>query len=197
MIPEIVSMPVESFVITRSSFNKITISGKICTGKTTLLKSLEKKLNWPIFLTGKIFREYVEKNKLNLEQVEEQNEMLTKKIDYQVRDLIYSPGNLIVDGWMAGLMANDLPGVLKILLICKDEIRYQRFASREKINISEAKQRVEERQSNWLNKLEKIYKRNDFMDSKNYDLVIDTSNLSSEAVLKKVLSRVIPASASR
>ncbi len=167
--------------------NKITISGKICTGKTSLLKNLEKKLNWPIFMTGKLFRDYVAKNKFDLEQVEEQNEELTKKIDYQVRDLIHAPGNLIVDGWMSGIMAAGLPNVLKVLLICDDNIRYQRFADREKINLDEAKKRVDERQSNWLNKLEKIYKRNDFIDPKNYDLIIDTSDISSQAVLEKVI----------
>ncbi|MEK7495149.1 MAG: cytidylate kinase family protein [Patescibacteria group bacterium] len=172
------------------NINKITISGKICTGKTTLLKSLQKKLHWPIFMTGKLFREYVKKNQLNLDQVEEQNDEVTKKIDYQVRDRIYSPGNLIIDGWMSGIMANDLPNVLKVLLICKDDIRYQRFASREKIDINEAKKRVEERQSNWLNKLEKIYNRNDFIEPKNYDLIIDTSDISSQEVLKKVFEKL-------
>ncbi len=170
------------------NINKITISGKICTGKTTLLKSLENELNWPVFMTGKLFREYVAKNKLDLEQVDEQKEDLTKKIDYQVRDMINSPGNLIVDGWMSGLMAKNSPDVLKILLVCNDEIRYKRFADREKINIEETKKRVEERQSNWLKKLEKIYKRNDFIDPKNYDLVIDTSDISSQDVLQKVLN---------
>lgn len=172
------------------AFNKITISGKICTGKTTLLKNLKKELNWPIFMTGKLFRDYVAKNRLSLDRVEEQNKNLTKKIDYQVHDMIHSPGNLIVDGWMAGIMANNLSDVLKILLICEDDIRYQRFASREKIDVDEAKKRVEERQSKWLAKLEKIYKRNDFMEQKNYDLIINTSVISSRDVLKKVLQKI-------
>ncbi|MFA6016602.1 MAG: cytidylate kinase family protein [Patescibacteria group bacterium] len=172
-------------------YSKITISGKICTGKTTLLKSLQKELGWPIFMTGKLFREYVQKNQLNLDQVEEQNTELTKKIDYQVRDMINKPGNLIVDGWMSGIMANKLPDVLKVLLVCNDDIRYLRFAEREKISIDEAKKRVDERQSNWLNKLEKIYNRNDFVDPKNYDLIIDTSSISSKAVLKKVMDKLV------
>ncbi|TRZ51919.1 hypothetical protein D4R99_03675, partial [bacterium] len=151
-------------------YSKITISGKICTGKTTLLKDLQKELNWPIFMTGRLFRDYVEKNKLNLEQVEEQNEELTKKIDYQVRDMLKTGKNLIVDGWMSGLMANHFPNILKILLVCQDNIRYKRFAEREKISINEAKKRVEERQLNWFKKLEVIYKRSDFVDPKNYDL---------------------------
>ena len=170
------------------TINKITISGKICTGKSTLLKSLQKELNWPVFMTGQLFREYVKKNRLNMEHVEEQSEALTKKIDYQVRNLIKQPGNLIVDGWMSGIMANNFSNVLKVLLICEDTIRYKRFANREKINLDEAKIRVDERQNNWLSKLKKIYKRNDFMDPKNYDLIIDTSNISSQDVIKKVLN---------
>jgi len=76
------------------------------------------------------------------------------------------------------------------LLVCNDDIRYQRFADREKISLDEAKKRVEERQSNWLSKLEQIYKRNDFIDPKNYNLIIDTSNISFEEVLKNVLQKI-------
>lgn len=172
-------------------YSKITISGKICTGKTTLFKKLVDRLGWPGFKTGKLFRDYVIKNKLDLEQVEEQSEFLTKKIDYQVRDMIYASGNLIVDGWMSGIMADNLKDVLKILLICKANIRYKRFAAREEIkDFEEAKKRVEDRQLNWFNKLKKIYKRNDFVDKKNYSLIIDTSSISSQAVLKKVLQKI-------
>jgi len=89
---------------------------------------------------------------------------------------------------MSGIMANNFSNVLKVLLICEDTIRYKRFANREKINLDEAKIRVDERQNNWLSKLKKIYKRNDFMDPKNYDLIIDTSNISSQDVIKKVLN---------
>ena len=172
------------------TINKITISGKICTGKSTLLRSLQEELNWPVFMTGQLFREYVKKNRLNLENVEEQNDDLTKKIDFKVRDMLKLRDNLIVDGWMSGIMANNFPNILKILLICDDNIRYQRFADREKISLNEAKIRVDERQNNWLNKLKKIYNRDDFMDPKNYDLIIDTSNLSSNEAAKIIINKI-------
>lgn len=171
-------------------FSKITISGKICTGKTTLLNDLQKKLNWPTFLTGKYFRNFVTKENLDLEKVEEQNEKFTKKIDYKVRDLLNGKGHLIVDGWMSGIMAKNLPDVLKILLVCQDNIRYQRFANREEINFDEAKKRVEERQNNWFDKIEKIHKIDpkEFSNPRNYDLIINTTDISSSDVLKKVLN---------
>jgi len=70
-------------------YTKITISGKICTGKTTLFKGLQKKLKWPAFMTGQLFRDYVKEHGLNLEGAEEQNEKLTKEVDYKVRDMLH------------------------------------------------------------------------------------------------------------
>ncbi|MBI5127100.1 AAA family ATPase [Candidatus Roizmanbacteria bacterium] len=173
-------------------YNKITISGKICTGKTTLLRYLEKRLKWPAFMTGQLFRDYASKQKLNLEGAEEQSENLTKVVDYKVRDMLHAQGNLIVDGWMSGLMANKLPDILKILLICKDDIRYKRFSKREKIALKEAKEKVEDRQNSWFVKIKKIHKINvkEFTDKKNYNLIIDTSYITPQAVLKQVLEKM-------
>lgn len=170
-------------------YSKITISGKVCTGKTTLLKSLQKKLDWPTFMTGQLFRDYVKDHGLNLQEAEEQSEKLTKAVDYKVRDMLHTPGNLIVDGWLSGIMANKLNGVLKILLVCHDDIRYKRFAKREKISILDAKKKVEERQKSWFLKIQKIHKvtYSKLNNQKNYTLVIDTSYITPQVVLKKVL----------
>lgn len=171
-------------------YSKITISGSICTGKTTLLKNLEKKLKWPTFKTGQLFRDYVAKHGLNLEGAEEQNERLTKEVDYKVRDMLHeNDKNLIVDGWMSGISANQRKDVLKILLDCKDDIRYKRFAKREKMTYDAAKNKVDERQSSWFGKIEKIHKIDsaEFTKKGNYNLVIDTSYITPYAVMKRVL----------
>ncbi|MCL4364200.1 AAA family ATPase [Patescibacteria group bacterium] len=173
-------------------YTKITISGKICTGKTTLLEKLQQKLRWPTFLTGKLFREYIKKDHLTLEKAEEQNEILTKKVDNQVKDMLKSPGNLIVDGWMSGLSARGLNDVLKVLLVCDDGIRYQRYADRENMPFDDAAKKVEERQTNWFDKIKSIHQieAKEFTDEKNYDLVIDTSNMNPEMVIDKVISYI-------
>ena len=169
------------------TYTKIAISCKICTGKSILFNALQKVLKWPVFQTGKYFREYVAKKHLTLEDANEQNDKLTKEIDYMVRDRLHEKGHLIVDGWMSGIMANKIPDVLRVLLICDDEIRTARFSEREKISLKEAEKRVEERLANWVAKLKKIYKRDDFFDVKNYNLIIDTSHISSKKVLQIVL----------
>ena len=172
------------------SYLKITISGKICTGKTTLLKHLGEKLGWPVFMTGQLFREYASKQGLNLEGAEEQNERLTKEVDEKVKTMLHDQVNLIVDGWMSGISANQQPDVLKILLVCNDVTRYKRFAEREQIDLDTAKKRVEERQKNWFDKMKKIHNIDpqEFTDEKNYDLIIDTSLLEPYTVTDKVLA---------
>lgn len=169
------------------TYTKIAISGKICTGKSTLFNDLQKKLKWPVFQTGKYFREYVAKKHMTLEDAAEQNDKLTKQIDYMVRDRLHEKGHLIVDGWMSGIMASKIPEVLRVLLVCDDDVRVRRFSEREKVPLKEAQKRVAERLANWVDKLKKIYKRDDFFDEKNYNLVIDTSHITSKQVLKIVL----------
>ncbi len=168
-------------------FSKITISGKICTGKTTLRNLLAKKLGWQTFSTGELFRKYTIEYHLNLNNAEEQNNKLSKKIDNQVSQLLKTKDHFIVDSWLAGVTAANIPKVLKILLICKDDIRYKRFAKREKISFEEAKQKVEERFFSWARKIKKIYQRDDFFDPKHFDLIIDTSHITPYVILKKVL----------
>lgn len=166
----------------------ITISGQICTGKSTLRNLLTKKLGWPTFSTGELFRQYTKDHNLSLDQAEEQNNQLAKKIDGQVRELLKTKKHLIVDSWLAGITAKEIPGVLKILLVCKDDIRYKRFGKREKLSYQEAKSRVDERFNNWTKKINQIYHRKDFFAEKYFDLVIDTSYITPQAVLRKVLT---------
>ncbi len=173
-------------------FKKITISGKICTGKTTLLENLAKKLSWPTYLTGKVFRKYVLMENLTLEKAEEQNEALTKKIDGEVALMLKEDNNLIVDGWMSRLSANGQKDVLRVLLICDDKIRYRRYAKRENLSEKEAMIKVEERQKNWFDKILEIHhiKADEFLNEKNYDLVIDTSYITPQAITKIVIKKL-------
>ncbi len=171
-------------------YDKITISGKICTGKSTLFKNLQQKLNWPVFSTSQYFRDIAKKNNLSLESAKEQNNKSSKEVDYKVRDLLKSEGKLIAEGWMTGIMADAFPGILKILLVCNDEIRIKRFALREKLSISEAKKRIIDREANLFAKLESIYKRTDFVDPKNYDLIIDTTQMSPTRILSEVITKL-------
>jgi len=174
------------------SYTKITISGQICTGKTTLYRALEKKLKWKAYATGQFFRDYAAKHQLSIEQAEEQNTELTRKVDFKIRDMLKTKKHIIVEGWLAGIMANDFPQILKVLLTCNNKERAKRFAKREKAKILISKNRIEERESKWLAEIYKIHKLEDIFNPKHYDLVINTTNLTPKQILLEVVRALNP-----
>ena len=173
-------------------YSKITISGKICTGKSSVFRELQKKLNWPTFSTGAFFREYAKSHGISLNNAEEQTAKLTREVDGMVKDMLKKPGNLLLDSWLAGIMAEGIDDVLKVLLVSDDSMRFTRFALREHISFEEAKGEVLLRDKSWFEKVEKIHNRSDFFDKKNYTLVIDTSKKDIEAVVASILSSLSP-----
>jgi len=168
-------------------YDRATISGQICTGKTTLFWSLQKILGWPMFSASQFFRDRARTQNVSLQKAEEQNSNITKEIDFEMQSLLKKKHNILLEGWMAGIMADDIPGVLKVLLVCDEEKRIERFMQREQISREEAINKIREREGSWEKKLEKIYNRNDFWDPKHYDLVIDTTNKSPQEILDAVL----------
>ena len=171
-------------------FSKITISGKICTGKSSVFRELLKKLQWPTFSTGAYFRDYAKTHKLILNTAEEQSEILTRKVDDMVKKKLKAPGNLLLDAWLGGVLAEGIEDVLKVLLIADNDTRFKRFAIRENISYDEAKKEVILRDSSWFEKVKNIYKRTDFFDKKNYSLVIDTSSQTVNDIVSLILKRL-------
>lgn len=168
-------------------YSKITISGKICTGKSSVFRELQKKLNWPTFSSGSYFREYAKTYHLELNNAEEQTAKLTHKVDGMVEKMLRKPGHLLLDAWLGGILADGNAEVLKVLLIADDKIRFNRFSDRENISFEEAQKEVTLRDSSWFQKVRKIHNRSDFFDKKNYDLVINTSGLSVQETTSLIL----------
>ena len=175
-------------------YSKVTISGRICTGKTTLFWGLQRKLAWPTFSASAFFRDYARTHKLSLERAEEQNEQLTKEVDYRMQAMFQGKGKLIAEGWMAGIMADEFPGVLRVLLTCAEEERIKRFARRDKVSLTEAAAKIREREKNLFAVLKKIYQREDFVDPRNYNLVVDTTTLTPQRLIQQVLQKLTKSS---
>ncbi|MBI4130278.1 AAA family ATPase [Candidatus Roizmanbacteria bacterium] len=170
------------------NYTKITISGLICTGKTSLFWGLQRKLIWPTFSASQFFRDYARTHNALLEKAEEQSQKLTREVDNRMQNMLKQRGNLIIEGWMAGIMANQQNDVLRVLLQCDDEVRYARFANREKVTLVQAKERVQEREKNLFVVLQQIYHRNDFVDQKNYNFIIDSTYLTMPELVEKTLN---------
>jgi predicted cytidylate kinase len=171
-------------------YNKITISGKICTGKSTLFHMLTSKLEWETFSTSKYFRTYAAEKGFSIGKAEEQNKVITQKVDYMVRDMLSSKEHLIAEGWMTGVMGYDVQDACKVLLTCPDTERFKRYSIRESVTIGQAKKEIMEREKNLLTTLYAIYGIDDILDPKRYNVVIDTSKHSLSEVLDLVLHEI-------
>lgn len=172
------------------SYDKITISGLICTGKSTLFEGLRRELSWPSFSASQFFRTYSKEHHLSLEKAEEQEENITKSVDLHMQQMLKAPGNLLVEGWMAGIMADKFPKVLRMLLTSDDSIRAQRFATRSNIAHDEAKKQIQEREGNLFRKLKAIYARDDIAEPKNYNFVLNTTQVDPEQMVHTVLKKL-------
>jgi len=171
-------------------YKKITISGRICTGKSSLFRTLSENLRYPTFSSSQLFRERAQELGIDLETAGEQEEALTRQIDDQITEFLQNHEQALVEGWMAGIKSQGIKGVLRIFLTCDDAERFARFAKREQCSFEEAKRKVLEREHNWLKRLSRIYQREDFFDSKHYNWVLNTSHISPHETVEKALEKI-------
>ena len=176
--------------MTAKKYYKVTISGLICTGKTSLFWGLFLELGWSVFSASQFFRDFARSHKISLEKAQEQGPVLTKKVDGNMRSLLINTKNIIIEGWMAGIMAHGLPGVLRVLLKCNNGVRVERFAQRDNISLTAARKKIASREKNLFDQLEKIYQRHDFIDPENYDLVIDTTHKTDRELINLVVKKL-------
>lgn len=171
-------------------YTKVTISGKICTGKTTLFWGLQRVLLWSTFSASQFFRDYARSYRVSLQTAGEQESELTRAVDTSMAKLLQGDTPILVEGWMAGIMADSIAGVLRILLVCDETERIRRFAKRENVDEKEATQKITERESLWMKKLKAIYGRDDFFAEHHYNCIVDTTKQLPQEVLEATLLKI-------
>lgn len=158
-------------------YHAITISGKIAVGTTTLAKNLQETLGWKYINAGAIQREYDKKHGKNEHAVgaSSRSDEHEREIDAMTKEKLRNEKNIIYEAWLAGFMAQEIPGVFKILVICSEyALRVDRVAIRENITVEQAKEWIRQREEENIPMWKKLYGDHDFWDPKYFDLVIDT-----------------------
>lgn len=174
-------------------FDNITISGKIATGTTTLAKNLQHLLGWKHINVGEIQRQYDRKHHIHESKqgALSRSDTHEREIDAMPKKMLKTEKNLIYEAWLAGFMAQGIPGVLNVLLVCSREvIRVDRIVNRDNISIAEAKEWIKQRETENITKWKKLYGHHDFWNPKYYDLVIDTFACGPMETLGKVLDKL-------
>ena len=169
---------------------KITISGTAGSGKSTIAKILAKKLNLKHYSMGDIQRKYAKDKGLTIEELGEL-ELKDDKIDREVdRYQSELKGDFIVDGRVS---FHFIPNSIKLFLDCSTEESVKRLYTSRRDSSERKTRSLEETKKIMLNRENTNRKRFlkyyniDFLDKNNYDLIINSTNLSKKEVVEKIL----------
>ncbi len=205
-------MPPQIF---KYNYKNITISGLPGSGSTTLLDMLRKELEfdgWHGFSGGEFMRAYAaEKGLFDNTQRKHHDashyeDDFDHQVDYSMRKKLEHEQYWILESWLSGFLAQQIPGVLKVLVICsEDAIRVDRVINRDRISVKEAKQHIMGRYKTNLKTWQRLYAKEwqewvvdtgtlsaqepiDFWHPDLYDLVIDTYSSNRKETKKIVLN---------
>ena len=170
----------------------ITITGKPCTGKSTMAEIFEKKYNFERVYAGKIFKE--EASKLGLSILDlcksELMEELDVKVDNQLKDIYNArlKDDLLIESRTSWSF---MPKAFNVFIDLPEHIMAERLFNSDRsvhdkgATLEEAKTKVTERYNADVKRYKKVYGIDcDNLD--NYDFVIDNSNLTPEQTADKI-----------
>ncbi len=174
------------------NYKNIAISSQIAAGKSTLLRNLRTHLEpqgWKLRSTGQLIRDYTKENVLPLATLV--TEEFDRKIEGEVERLFREGEKNVVEGWLAGFIARDIPTTFKVLLVCSDfSIRVDRVANRDSLSIEKAKESIKIREEENFKKWKRVYGDFDFFNPTYFNLIVDTYSMGPMETLGRVLDKV-------
>ncbi|MBW2975830.1 (d)CMP kinase [Candidatus Woesearchaeota archaeon] len=172
----------------------ITLSGKAGSGKSTVAKEVAKRLNLKHYSIGDLMRQLAGEKNISLIEISrlaEKDSSIDKELDKKQIEL-GKEGNFVIDGRLTAFF---LPNAdLKVFLDCDDTVRAERILKdnrkdEKSKNIAEIIKKIRQREESERKRYKKLYNA-DYYDRKLYDLIIDTTNLSVEEAVGKVINSV-------
>jgi len=170
---------------------KITISGLPGSGKTTAAKLLAKKLKLKHYSIGNQMRKIAKKkniNELELSKIAEKQKDIDKKLD-DFQKKLANKDNFVLDSRLGFYF---IPDSIKIFLkvdpkegarrIFNDKRKEENFKTL-KQTLEAVKRRIKSEDIRYR----KYYGIKNFRNKKNYDLIIDTTNLKPEEVVDRII----------
>lgn len=156
----------------------VTVSGLHGTGKSTYAAKLAKGLKLRHVSAGILFRRIAKERQVSLEDFGNaalQDSSIDRLIDEETMKEAEG-GDVVIDGQLAGWVLKEKSD-LRIYLTAPYDVRLERIARRDGLELDEAKRRTAQRERVQLERYRRHYGLN-VQDKSIYHLVLDTSILS-------------------
>ncbi|MCB9805561.1 AAA family ATPase [Candidatus Nomurabacteria bacterium] len=178
----------------KSKYRKITIGGLSGTGKGTISKMLAEKIGFTRASVGDFAREMAKEEGMTIFQFdqkhqndEEAGKKLDLILDQRTEDFGRENTNFVFEG---RLPAHFIKDAFKILLTCQDEERARRIGQRDETSAEDSLKEALEREALLRDRYQIAYNLADFDDPKYYDFVIDTTNITPDQIVEKIISQI-------
>lgn len=174
-----------------SSIRIITITGESATGKSTIAKALLDRLpGWTRANTGGKFREVCAEHGFSIQDVSTLPDEVHREIDSWQKSLAQNESHMIIEGRLAGWLTRDMPHVFRVYCETDLDVRVQRYMKREGITSEhQSRKEITERDHLDLLKYRKTYDLYDYRDPNYYNIRLDTSDRTPEALAQSVLEQ--------
>lgn len=178
----------------------ITISGQAGSGKTSTGRALAKKLKYKFYDIGTLRKMAAQKRGMTIEEYNKYgltHHETDKEADAETIRLSKVEDNFVIQGRLA---YHFVPKSLKVYLkvnsdvaakrILMDKDNAERNSKSKTSSISEIKKLCVERDKSDVLRYKKIYGIKDFTNTKNYNLIIDTSKLTIGQTVDIIINKI-------
>ena len=165
---------------------RITISGLPGSGTTTVAKLLAEKLGYKLISAGEVFRRLAIERGMTLEEFSryaDENPEIDLYIDRMQKELAEKEKDVIVEGRLSGWMIKD---AFKVWIYADPEVRYERIAKREGIEIGRARVETKRREEIEKRRYQKYYSI-DLEDLSVYHIAINSGKFKPEEIVEIIL----------
>ena len=171
---------------------RITISGVLGSGKSTVCKELQKKYHFSYFSTGALQRKIADDKGMStyeLNRYSEKHPEIDQLIDNELINLSSSTDNIVIDSRMAW---HFVKGAFKVYLTTDETVAAQRVIEDDRgfsesySDIADAREKLSARKKSENYRYGQKYDV-DCHNFKNYDLIIDTTEISPDIVAEHIM----------